>query len=195
MVQKMGGKAVEVFSDSRLVVGQVKGELEAKDVRMQGYLSQVKHLQLDFESFDVSHISRSGNTHVDSLATLATSSAQGLPRVILVEDLRRADRVKEDTVQIHQVRVGPSWMDPIVSFLKNDTLPEEKSEAEKIRRKTHRFWLSEDHKLCKLSYSGPYLLCIHPKASKLLLEELHEGICGSHIGERSLSHKAITQGY
>ena len=34
MVQKMGGKAVEMFSDSRLVVGQVKGELEAKDARM-----------------------------------------------------------------------------------------------------------------------------------------------------------------
>ena len=34
MVQKIGGKAVEVFSDSRLVVGQVKGELEARDVRM-----------------------------------------------------------------------------------------------------------------------------------------------------------------
>ena len=29
MVQKMGGKVVEVFSDSRLIVGQVKGELEA----------------------------------------------------------------------------------------------------------------------------------------------------------------------
>ena len=27
MLQKMGGKAFEVFSDSRLVVGQVKGEL------------------------------------------------------------------------------------------------------------------------------------------------------------------------
>ena len=39
MVQKMGGKAVEIFSGSRLVVGQVKGELEARDVRMQGYLS------------------------------------------------------------------------------------------------------------------------------------------------------------
>ena len=34
MVQKIGGKAVEVFSDSRLVVGQVQGELEAKDPRM-----------------------------------------------------------------------------------------------------------------------------------------------------------------
>ena len=123
---------MEVFSNSRLVVDQVKGELEAKDVRMQGYLSQVKHLQLDFESFDMLHISRSGNTHVDSLATLVASSVQGLPRVILVEDLRRADRIKKDMVQIHQVRVGLSWMDPIVSFLKDDTLPEEKSKAKKI---------------------------------------------------------------
>ena len=44
MVQRMGGKAVKMFLDSRLVVSQVKGELEARDERMQGYLSQVKHL-------------------------------------------------------------------------------------------------------------------------------------------------------
>ena len=35
MVQKMGGKAVKVFSDSKLVVGQVRGDLEARDSRMQ----------------------------------------------------------------------------------------------------------------------------------------------------------------
>ena len=95
-------------------------------------------------------------------------------------------------VLIHQIKMGSSWMDPIVSFLKDDTLPEEKSEAEKIRRKAHQFWLFEDHKLYKSSYSGPYLLCVHPEATDLLLEELHEGICGSHIGGRSLSHRAIT---
>ena len=39
MVQRMGGNSVKVFSNSRLVVGQVKGEFEAKDERMQGYLS------------------------------------------------------------------------------------------------------------------------------------------------------------
>ena len=75
MVQKMGGKAVEVFSDSRLVVGQVQGELEARDPRMQEYLSQVRHLQSGFESFNLSQVPRSRNTHGDSLATLATSSA------------------------------------------------------------------------------------------------------------------------
>ena len=39
MVQRMGGKSIKLFSDSRLVVGQVRGEFEAKDERMQGYLS------------------------------------------------------------------------------------------------------------------------------------------------------------
>ena len=44
MVQKFSKKAVEIFSDSRLVVGQVTGELEARDVRMQEYLNQDRHL-------------------------------------------------------------------------------------------------------------------------------------------------------
>ena len=83
-------------------------------------------------------------------------------------------------------------MDPIVLFLRDDILPEDKSEVDKVRRKAPRFWLSEDQKLYKCSFSGPYLLCIHPEASELLLEELQEGICGSHIGGRSLSHRAIT---
>ena len=39
MLRNMGGKVVEIFSDSRLVVGQVKGELEVRDTRMQEYLS------------------------------------------------------------------------------------------------------------------------------------------------------------
>ena len=39
MVHKLGGKVVEVFSDLRLVVGQVQGELKAKDPKMQEYLS------------------------------------------------------------------------------------------------------------------------------------------------------------
>ena len=86
-------------------------------------------------------------------------------------------------------------MDPIVVFLKDDILPEVKSEAEKIRRSATRFWLSEDHKLYRRSCSGLYLLCVHTEASELLLEELHEGICCSHTGGRFLSHRAPTQTY
>ena len=106
---------------------------------MQGYLSQVRHLQLKFESFSLLHILRSGNTHTDSLATLATSSAQNLPRVILIEDLCKPTEVRGKAAHVHQVRVGPSWMDPIVLFLREDILSSDKLEADKIQRKAPRF--------------------------------------------------------
>ena len=86
-------------------------------------------------------------------------------------------------------------MDSILLFLKEDVLPEDKSKVEKVWRKALRFWLFEDQQLYKRSFFGPYLLCIHPEVIELLLEELHEGIYGSHTGGRSLSHRALTQGY
>ena len=159
---------------------------------MQRYLSQVRHLQSRFESFSLLHVPRRENTHADSLTTLATSSTQSLPRVILIEDLYKPTEVKRELAHVHQVRVGPSWMDPIVLFLREDILLEDKLEADKVRRKAPCFWLSKNQKLYKRSFSRPYLLCIHPEASELLLEELHEGIYGSHTGGKSLSHRAIT---
>ena len=86
-------------------------------------------------------------------------------------------------------------MDSIIRFLREDILPEERIEANKIRRKATSYWVSEDHKLYKCSFSGPYLLCVHPELTESLLEELHEGICGSHTGGRFLAHRVITQGY
>ena len=77
-------------------------------MRMQEYLNQVRHLQSEFESFSLLHIPRSGNTHADSLATLATSLPQNLPRVILVEDLCKPTELKKGMVHVHQIRVGPS---------------------------------------------------------------------------------------
>ena len=195
IVQNMGGKVVEVFSNSRLIVGQVKGELEARDLRMQGYLSQARRLQSGFEIFTTQQISRSKNTHADSLATLATFYGQDLPRVILVEDLYKFAKEKKENNQVHQIRVGPSWIYPLVLFLKEGVLPHEKGVAKKIRRKAHRFWLSEEQKLYKCFFFGPYLLCVHLGTMEPLLEELYEGIYGSHTGGRSLSHRALTQGY
>ena len=42
VVSDLGAKEVEVYSDSRLVVNQVKGSFEAKDPRMMEYLQLVK---------------------------------------------------------------------------------------------------------------------------------------------------------
>ena len=173
-------------------MGQVRGDIEASDSRMQEYLCQIRSIQEKFEVFDLSHVLRSGNTHADSLTTLTMSSAQDLPRVVLFEDLYTHTSTHHGISRSHQIKLGPSWMDSISLFLEKDVLPEEKTEADKIQMKAPQFWLSEDRKLYKRSFSGPYLLCVHPEVSESLLEELHEGVCGSHTRGRSLSHRAFT---
>ena len=110
-------------------------------------MCQIRNVQEKFEVFDLSHIPRSGNMNADSLATLATSSVQDLPRVVLVEDLYTPTSIHHGMPRIHQIKLGPSWMDSISLFLEKDILPKEKSEAKKVRRKAPRFWLSEDRKL------------------------------------------------
>ena len=42
-------------------------------------------------------------------------------------------------VHVHQVKIGPSWMDPIVLYLRKDILLEDKSKADKIRKKVPHF--------------------------------------------------------
>ena len=86
-------------------------------------------------------------------------------------------------------------MDSITQFLNEYILPEEKIETDKIRRKATSYWLSEDSKLYRHSFLGPYLLCVHPEQAESLLEEMHERISGSHTGGGSLAHRVITQGY
>lgn len=53
----------------------------------------------------------------------------------------------QTTVGLITIRVCPSWMDPIVSFLKDGTFPDDKAKVEKAQRKVPRYWLLEEWKL------------------------------------------------
>ena len=35
---------------------------------------------------------------------------------------------------------------------------------------------------------GPYLLCLHLDKVSEILAELHDEVCGNHVGGRSLAH-------
>jgi len=66
---------------------------------------------------------------------------------------------------------------------------------QKSQAKSSKILAVKEGKLYKRLYTSPYLLCVHPKAIKLLLEELHDETCGSHTGGQTLAHWAIIQGY
>ena len=86
-------------------------------------------------------------------------------------------------------------MDPIIDFLVEDRVLDDKKEAKKIHRVASQYWLLVDRKLYQRSFGGSYLSCLHPKKVNKLLSELHDRVCGSHIGGRLLAHRAMTQGF
>ena len=74
-------------------------------------------------------------------------------------------------------------MDLIIDFLAKDRMPADEKEVEKVCGAAAGFWLSIDRKLYWRSFEGPYLQCLHPSKIEGLLTELHEGVCGSHVGD------------
>ena len=88
----------------------------------------------------------------------------------------------------------PSWIDPLVAYLKDGVLPPDAKEARKLRNQASQYILYEG-KLWKRSYSLPLLKYLRPSEADLTLREVHKGVCGSHLGARSLSHKLLRQGY
>ena len=138
-------------------------------------------------------MARAQNRHADSLATLASPIAKDIPRLIRVElvpepNIKVAGNEGAVRVEVTIVATfGPSWMDPIIDFLADDRIPDDEKEANKVRRVAARYWLFGDRKLYRRSFGGPYLSCLHPEKVGQLLAELHEGVCGSHVGGRSLA--------
>ena len=166
----------------------------AWDERMAAYLSKTQEMIGHFNKVIVEQIRRNLNIHADVLAILASALSADLKQHISFDALT-SPSIALQTSHVHSITVGPCWMDPFVLFLKDSILPEDKKEVEGIKRKASRFWLSKDLKLYKQSFSGPYFLCVHPDIVQDLLYEIHEGICRSHTGGRSLAHRALTQGY
>ena len=50
--------------------------------------------------------------------------------------------------------------------------------------------------LYKRGFSQPYLRCVkEEEEAKYVLEEVHGGICGDHMGAKSLARKIMRVGY
>ena len=85
-------------------------------------------------------------------------------------------------------------MDPIMTYLATGTLLIEKNESKRVKFLAARYHIINGT-LCKRGYRLLYLQCIHPTQVGGILQQIHEGISGSHIGRRALSKRALLQGY
>ncbi|GJT56388.1 reverse transcriptase domain-containing protein [Tanacetum coccineum] len=144
---QMGVRNVHVSVDSKLVANQVLGTYVAKEENMVKYLEKAKNLISGFANFSISQV--------------------------LVEVLKEKS-IQEEEVATVVEEEGPTWMTPIIEYLKDGTLPDNRKEASKLRIKARQYELLEGV-LYKRSFLKPWL--------------------SMHAGPRSVVAKAMQLGY
>ena len=110
-----------------------------------------------FSLYTISQILRSQNAQVDAFARLALMKDIDQLRVIPVENLDSPSiqTIKEPQI-VNCATTKNSWMTPIVQYLKDGVLLEDKRKARLLRLKAARYTLYDD-KLYKIGFSTPLL--------------------------------------
>uniref|UniRef100_A0A2N9HHU0 Uncharacterized protein n=1 Tax=Fagus sylvatica TaxID=28930 RepID=A0A2N9HHU0_FAGSY len=183
----LGATELDVHSDSQLVVGQVNGDYEAKEGRMQQYLQLVRHQISQFREVRLCRVPREQNTEADQLAKSASSST--------VDDkIKTVQQSSLQTTKVNPIHTEISWMTPIISYLQRGTLPDNRHEARRLKVRASRFLMLQGT-LYKRGFSLPYLRCLAPDEANYVMREIHEGVCGDHSGARALQRKIVRAGY
>ena len=85
-------------------------------------------------------------------------------------------------------------MNEIETYLRTEDLAEESKRAHKIWVQVASFTLI-GASLYRRSFRDPYFRCLNDTEAQYVLAELHESVCGNHIGRRTLAHRAHSHGY
>ncbi|KAL5542943.1 hypothetical protein UlMin_010653 [Ulmus minor] len=104
---------------------------------MASYLEKAKEAMNQFDTVTIIQVPRAENTNADALARLATGLEERLLKTVPIEILEEPSIDKPE--QVGSIVVRPCWMDPIVSFLRDGTLPADKFEARRLRFRSALF--------------------------------------------------------
>ena len=122
---------------------------EAKEDWMKKYLRMVKQLVKKFKEASFVQLPREENMEADILAK-ATSVGGAMDEYDKVQYMPRID-----LLEIQQVEGEENWMTPILIYLKDGRLQEDKDEARRLRIKAAKYVLI-DEVLYKRGFSQPY---------------------------------------
>ncbi|CAN1216511.1 Transposon Tf2-11 polyprotein [Linum perenne] len=196
MAKSMGVSHLKIFSDSAIVVNQLSGMYEVREETLVPYNDQAKIALKAFETTEIHQVAREDNVHADALSKLATALSFEDGRMITVENEKEGECmvISDQTNTTPPAAFPTDWRAPIRTFIETDALPADRALATKVRRRAARCILL-DGEMYRKSSAGPYLRCLNDEEASFTLREIHQGVCGMHIGAKSLEKNVLLQGY
>ncbi|XP_057443195.1 uncharacterized protein LOC130734919 [Lotus japonicus] len=179
-----------VRTDSLLVASQVNGEFQVKEPALIKYVERVRLLIGRLQQVVVEFVPRAQNQRADALAKLASTRKPGNNRSVIQETLANPS-IEEDLVA--SVDRHETWMNPIIDILAGE--PSDVVKYSKAQRREAVHYTLLDGILFRRGFSSPLLRCLPPEKYEVVMTEVHEGVCASHIGGRSLACKVLRAGF
>jgi hypothetical protein len=156
---------------------------------MAEYLAEVCKMERFFNGFELGYVPRLNNRDADHLAWIASSRAPTQPNFI-VERLSKPSMKSEESISkaepelmiINELAQQPvyDWMSLIRAYLDNQPPSDDNTEVERITRKSRMYYLI-DGVLYRQCANGMIMKCISREEGIELIEDIHKGVCGSHI--------------
>lgn len=174
ILQEAGADTVEVIGDSLLVLGQLASDYECRDDILRGYHEYCRLLIEEFRDVRFKHIPREQNLEANNLAQNA-SGYRLFDKGVIVE---AADAEIDD------------WRKEIVGYLQNLSQPIPR----KLRYKALKYVLL-DNALYYRTLDGILLRCLNSEEAKVVMCEVHEGICGTHQSAYKMNWLIRRAGY
>ncbi|XP_071708259.1 uncharacterized protein [Rutidosis leptorrhynchoides] len=193
VARKMNISQLRAYLESQLVANQFNGSFEAHELSMQKYLKLLQEAAERFEFFELSQVSRSQNKKADALSKLAALTFSHFQKKLRVEELPHKS-IDGSLIVAAIEEVQPNWMDPIMHYLRNNILPEDKKEARLVRERSPMYVIKNDM-LYRKSYLGPLMRCVGPAEAATIIEEVHSGSCALHSGYKTIAAKIMRMGY
>lgn len=213
----MGIRHLICRGDTDLVVQQVMKTFDTKDSKMVAYCAAVRDLKGKFDGLELHDIKRSDNmaaacepvpdetfleilhkpsVKLRDIATHTATSDESEPPTTTQavagnqETTELMQEATKDDEPVERVfTVIPDWTQPLLAYLVNGDLPEEKKEARRIVCKSKAYTVIKGE-LYKRSLTGIYQCCVSEEG-QWLLEEIHAGACGYHAAPWTIVGKAF----
>ncbi|XP_016690757.1 uncharacterized protein [Gossypium hirsutum] len=174
-------KVLKVYGDSALVIYQLKGEWETRDHKLISYKKLVLELIDEFDDITFCYLPRDENQMANTLATLAS-----MIQVNKLKDMKPIQMsIYEISIDCYSIEEAEKddhpWYQSILQYVKNREYPDQATENDKrtLRRLAIEYVLDGEI-LYKRGKDQVLIRCVDAVESRKILEEVHEGICGTH---------------
>ncbi|VFQ59867.1 unnamed protein product [Cuscuta campestris] len=115
-------KNIHIKSDSKMVIGQLNGEMEAKEGRLKKYKDCARTFLDKFEYYELIYVPGEENTEADMLAKLCRTIPVHMES--MVRQHEKMYPVWEEAVHVLEISdPGTTWMSPLFIYLEKGELP------------------------------------------------------------------------